>query len=379
MKVLKTKDAMLLPFDKKLSNAVQFYFKISGKDLEQKHLKSDDLPEGPLYYKDLIDLRFEIKKITVNRDELPLAGNSLLRLHNRPLGPKYEGYSIADAVNGGTEIKWNWLEKETILRQIADIPHAEYISKVKPEKLTSKLVHELLANQMWKRAAAVAKWEEKLGEKEPHWWEITFGLIRKCTKNNSERLLLFKILHRLLNTRHNLRKWGKTNDDICELCNENRVEDLQHYFIDCNFNNLLVGKVIAWCAATTKTCIEVGREDLFVGIQGNYPPYILQGYNNMLMKCKIYLVKCRRAKQRPSMEGLLEMIAEAIQTEMYLVSTMDCSKVKVPPAWASVMPIPDPLFIDSDTLNKQWRIWKPEILKELDGVVIPPQDRANLY
>ena len=99
----------------------------------------------------------------------------------------------------------------------------------------------------------------------------------------------------------------------------------------------------------------------------------------MLMKCKTYLVKCRRANQRPCMEGLLEMTAEATQTEMYFASITDCSKIKLPPAWACVMPIPDPLFIDSDTLNKQWKAWEPEVLKELEGVVIPPQDLANLY
>ena len=62
-------------------------------------------------------------------------------------------------------------------------------------------------------------------------WEPAVASSYKITSDNKLRQFSFKLLHRVLVTKKELKIFGIANDEKCEMCNE--LDSIEHTFLDC--------------------------------------------------------------------------------------------------------------------------------------------------
>ena len=62
-------------------------------------------------------------------------------------------------------------------------------------------------------------------------WESAVASTYKITSDNKLRQFSFKLLHRVLVTKKELKIFGIANDEKCEICNE--LDSIEHTFLDC--------------------------------------------------------------------------------------------------------------------------------------------------
>ena len=62
-------------------------------------------------------------------------------------------------------------------------------------------------------------------------WESAVASTYKITSDNKLRQFSFKLLHRVLVTKKELKIFGIANDEKCEMCNE--LDSMEHTFLDC--------------------------------------------------------------------------------------------------------------------------------------------------
>ena len=63
-------------------------------------------------------------------------------------------------------------------------------------------------------------------------WRSSFTKIYQITKDNKLRQFLFKILHRIIITKKELKKFNIASDDHCNLCS--RTDSIMHTFLECD-------------------------------------------------------------------------------------------------------------------------------------------------
>ena len=68
-------------------------------------------------------------------------------------------------------------------------------------------------------------------------WDQTWHLARMKGLGSSNTAFLWKLLHLLLPTKENIHRKDPNTSPICNLCKENVIEDMNHCFFTCNFND----------------------------------------------------------------------------------------------------------------------------------------------
>ena len=75
-------------------------------------------------------------------------------------------------------------------------------------------------------------------------WEKSMNNVYKTTSDNKLRQFSFKLLHRILVTKKELRRYGITNDDSCFECQES--ESIEHIVLECSSSRKLYNEILKW-------------------------------------------------------------------------------------------------------------------------------------
>ncbi len=65
-------------------------------------------------------------------------------------------------------------------------------------------------------------------------WKFIYSLPYSLTVDTRLHSFQFKIVHRILACKYNLHIWKKSDNNTCEHCDDNCIDDLFHFFIDCS-------------------------------------------------------------------------------------------------------------------------------------------------
>jgi len=75
-------------------------------------------------------------------------------------------------------------------------------------------------------------------------WRSNFAKIYQITKDNKLRQFLFKILHRIIITKKELKELNIATDDNCNFCS--RRDSIMHTFPECDVSISVFSSTIKW-------------------------------------------------------------------------------------------------------------------------------------
>ena len=91
-------------------------------------------------------------------------------------------------------------------------------------------------------------------------WNKSFENIYHTTADNKSREFTFKLLHRILVTNQELKRFKIKNEDLCSQCR--RADSLEHIFLDCPISITFYEEIISWFNQKNKTKITLTNEEL---------------------------------------------------------------------------------------------------------------------
>ena len=115
-------------------------------------------------------------------------------------------------------------------------------------------------------------------------WESAVASTYKITSDNKLRQFSFKLLHRVLVTKKELKIFGIANDEKCEMCNE--LDSIEHTFLDCPEFLKLLDASLQWFNNHHSTVLTISPYDVIL----NQVPTSLQLSLHLKKKLRLLLL-----------------------------------------------------------------------------------------
>ena len=90
---------------------------------------------------------------------------------------------------------------------------------------------------------SVKTWKKHIPEISPD-WQKCFSRIYAFSKDNRLRQFSFKLLHRIITTRKELKRYNMANDDLCTRCSN--PDSIEHTFINCHNSMHFYNLTLRW-------------------------------------------------------------------------------------------------------------------------------------
>ena len=108
-------------------------------------------------------------------------------------------------------------------------------------------------------------------------WKKNFTSLKNICKETKLKEFQLKLIHRIVVTKKELRRYGIKADDECLYCGEK--DSIEHTFLYCQFIKIFVNKVIDWFNAVNNSKFAPTiEEQLFGVISGPYEKGILKKF-----------------------------------------------------------------------------------------------------
>jgi len=133
-------------------------------------------------------------------------------------------------------------------------------------------------------------------------FEKIYQLPYTITKYTKLQSFQFKIIHRIINTNKWLFIRNIVDSNKCRFCEI--VEDIVHFFIDCESCKLLWNHILTWWNTLDVPFLqEIGKADIIFGFTATHD--IVKTLNMVLLYAKIFIYKCRTRCIKPCMYDFL--------------------------------------------------------------------------
>ena len=109
-------------------------------------------------------------------------------------------------------------------------------------KLRCKNYYKLFIEKLAVEPTAFKSWKRYFPELTI--WNKCFVEIYKSSKNNKLRQFSFKVLHRIIPSKKELKKYNLINDDTCSLCPNS--DSIEHTYIHCIESTNFFTKTMRW-------------------------------------------------------------------------------------------------------------------------------------
>ena len=136
-------------------------------------------------------------------------------------------------------------------------------------------------------------------------WRSNFTKIYQNTKDNKLREFLFKILHRIIITKKELKKFNTASDDHCNLCS--RTDSIMHTFLECDVSFSLFSSTIKWFNDIHKLNVNPSVEQILFNLTDEIAPLTsIQKHrlDLLLLSMKHYLYLWKVFSKNPNMSEL---------------------------------------------------------------------------
>ena len=153
----------------------------------------------------------------------------------------------------------------------------------------------------------IQKWEVDLGRPLEE-WKLLLACKYQLTKKTKLQTFIFKFFHRIIPTEEFLFRIGKSNTDICRLCEEN-IETLVHYMCTCPIVVQFWQELGSWIENRMGTRIPM---DMYVLMFGDKEK---SAEDYVLLIAKYYLYLCKHKSRFPLMEEFLVVLRDHCKIE----------------------------------------------------------------
>ena len=128
-------------------------------------------------------------------------------------------------------------------------------------KMRCKHYYKLFNECSVSEPTGITKWKERF----PNIfidWKSNFARIYQITKDNKLRQFLFKILHKVIITKKELKKFNIATDDHCNLCS--RTDSIFHTFLECDPSISIYSSIIKWFNDIHKLNVNLSAEQILL-------------------------------------------------------------------------------------------------------------------
>ena len=143
-------------------------------------------------------------------------------------------------------------------------------------------------------------------------WEQIFELTYKTTNDTLLQWLQYRTLHRILPTKHYLKKIKKIDSDICDFCGE-ETEDIPHLFFNCNCSQRLWSNLSDLIKAKTDINVQF---TLFKVVFGEFNREMIP-LNYIILVTKKYIYYTAKKKGHLHINGLQNCLNQMFQVSMF--------------------------------------------------------------
>ena len=137
-----------------------------------------------------------------------------------------------------------------ILRQTPDLLYLSEKTTLSLSKMRCKHYYKLFNECSVSEPTGIKKWKEHFPNRFLD-WRSNFAKIYQITKDNKLRQFLFKILHRIIITKKELKRFNIATDNHCNLCS--RTDSIMHTFLECDVSISIFSSTIKISGLTINT------------------------------------------------------------------------------------------------------------------------------
>ena len=265
---IKMLQSLLSPHPKPWHSFPITWYTRPWKHMVNEYVVKKDLTPTDTFYDELLSIWRSTFDLTDPQSvgQLNIEQNSMIKIGNEMIKNAKDGMSplpllaLLDS-NGNLSTSavkgrgWNFLTRQGLLEsiptEIKNIlttkmgiegtyierePHIKIGQNRKPlSKTKCKEIYRKLLEKKQKRPTAESKLETILHETHnEETWSMRHTLAPSLTKNRKIRELQYKIIHRIINCKTNLKNWRITDNATCDYCKK-AEEDIEHLFT-CEHN-----------------------------------------------------------------------------------------------------------------------------------------------
>ena len=171
-------------------------------------------------------------------------------------------------------------------------------------KMRCKHYYKLFNECSVSEPTGIKKWKEHFPNSFLD-WRSNFTKIYQITKDNKLRQFLFKILHRIIITKKELKKFNIASDDHCNLCS--RTVSIMHTFLECDVSLSLFSSTIKWFNDIHKLNVNPSVEQILFNLTDEIAPLTSiqkRRLDLLLLSMKHYLYSCKVFSKNPNMSEL---------------------------------------------------------------------------
>ena len=125
---------------------------------------------------------------------------------------------------------------------------------------------------------------------------ILYELPSILTKNSKVLMMQYKITHRLLAVNYNLKIWGKSETDLCKVCNQ--IENIEHVIYDCPKTLALRNTLQLWWKSVFHFTIMLSTLEIIFGIPNENNDNSINVYNYIILYTKYYIYTQQKNKKK---------------------------------------------------------------------------------
>jgi hypothetical protein len=107
------------------------------------------------------------------------------------------------------------------------------------------------------------------------------------TKDTNITNFQYKVTHRILACKYNLKIWKIEADNTCNQCNE--IDTIEHHLVTCHETMALWKSIFNWWADTIKTWFQVETYEIIFGIPNERSETIVNQLNYIILLGKYYI------------------------------------------------------------------------------------------
>ena len=111
----------------------------------------------------------------------------------------------------------------------------------------------------------------------------------------------------------------KRDNSLCELCENNNVDDLFHYFIECHKSAIFWKSVFQFCKVSIGISMPLDKVEILFGILNFNDDKILHCFNFILLTGKFYIYNCKSQDNDIVFPAYCKVLKSLLETKKYIM------------------------------------------------------------
>ena len=189
-----------------------------------------------------------------------------------------------------------------------------------PSNLNCRDYYWHFVQKMKTRPRSYSKWEENYPHIDFNWENIN-SVPYICARETSLQSLQYRLIHRYLPCRYMLNIWYNNECAMCSLCNEDKLDTLEHFFVNCGSLQHFWQSFHEWWSGATGMHINLGTLDILFGILNAYNDKMLDALNFSLIFAKHQIYTAKIDNTLPEFDQYKDCLRKRLTTEQYILNT----------------------------------------------------------